>query len=186
MVGTPRAHSTQYRTTSCRNCANLPLQTPMTDLDRFDRELLNLVQEDCAQTAESLAAKVPLSPSAIQRRLRRLRDEGVIAREVAVVDAAKVGRPTFFVASLQLEQDRPEHLHRLGSWLQAQPAVQQAFYVTGQADFVLVLTAPDTAAYEAFMSKMMIEHPNIKRYTTSVALNVVKRGLAVPVPGSEA
>ena len=86
----------------------------MTDLDRFDRDLLNLVQEDSGQTAESLAAQVALSPSAIQRRLRRMREEGVIAREVAVVDAAKVGRPTFFIASLQLEQERPEHLNQLG------------------------------------------------------------------------
>jgi Lrp/AsnC family transcriptional regulator, leucine-responsive regulatory protein len=159
---------------------------PMTDLDRFDRDLLNLVQEDSGQTAESLAAQVALSPSAIQRRLRRMREEGVIAREVAVVDAAKVGRPTFFIASLQLEQERPEHLNQLGAWLQAQPAVQQAFYVTGQADFVLVLTASDTSSYEAFMSRMMTEHPNVKRYTTSVALNVVKRGLAIPIPPAPA
>ena len=154
----------------------------MTDLDRFDRQLLDLVQEDSAQTAESLAERVPLSASAIQRRLRRLRDEGVIVRDVAVVDPASVGRPTFFLASLQLEHERPELRDQLAQWLRAQPAVQQAFYVTGEADFVLVLTAPDTASYEAFMSRLMRENPNVQRFKTSVALGVVKRGLAIPVP----
>lgn len=154
----------------------------MTDLDRFDREILNLVQEDSGQTAESLAAKVALSASAIQRRLRRMREEGVIIRDAAVVDPAKIGRPTFFVASLQLEQERSELLNRLKEWLQAQPGVQQAFYVTGQADFILVVTAADTAAYEAFMARMLLENPNVKRFTTSVALSVVKRGLTIPIP----
>ena len=55
------------------------------ELDRFDRQLLNLVQADSTQTAERLAEQVELSPSAIQRRLRRLRDEGVIERECAIL-----------------------------------------------------------------------------------------------------
>ena len=58
------------------------------DLDRLDRQLLNLVQADSAQTAEQLAEHVGLSPSAIQRRLKRLREQGVIARDVAGVDRA--------------------------------------------------------------------------------------------------
>ena len=76
----------------------------MTDLDRFDRQLLDLVQQDAALTAEQLAEHVSLSPSAIQRRLRRLRDQGVIVRQVAVLDAAQVGRPTTFIAGLQVQR----------------------------------------------------------------------------------
>lgn len=64
------------------------------ELDRFDRQLLNLVQEDSAQTAEALAQQVELSPSAIQRRLRRMRDEGVIVRDCAVVDPRLTPRLT--------------------------------------------------------------------------------------------
>ena len=150
-------------------------------LDRFDRELLNLVQEDVGQTAERLAEQVALSPSAIQRRLRRLREAGVIERETAVVDPRKVGRPTFFIASVQIERERPELLVQLRSWLAAQAQVQQAFYVTGEADFVLVVTAADTESYDALMARLISENPNVKRFTTSVALGIVKRGLTVPV-----
>jgi DNA-binding Lrp family transcriptional regulator len=60
--------------------------------------------------------------------------------------------------------------------------VQQAFYVTGEADFMLVITAPDTEAYDALMSRLMADNPNVKRFTTYVALGIVKRGLAIPVP----
>jgi Lrp/AsnC family transcriptional regulator, leucine-responsive regulatory protein len=156
------------------------------DLDRFDRQLLNLVQEDAGQTAERLAEQVPLSPSAIQRRLRRLREEGVIVRESAVLEPKKVGRPTFFIVGLQVERERPELLTQLRRWLAAQEHVQQAFYVTGEADFVLVVTAPDTETYDELMSRLMSENPNVKRFTTNVALGLVKRGLTIPIPLEDA
>lgn len=152
------------------------------ELDRYDRQLLNLVQEDAGQTAERLAEQVNLSPSAIQRRLRRLREEGVILARSAIVDPTKVGRPTFFLVSLQVEHERPEALARLRNWLTAQKYIQQVFYVTGEADFVLVVTAPDTETFDELMSGMMRDHPNVKRFTTNVALTVVKRGLSIPVP----
>ncbi|GAB3359475.1 Lrp/AsnC family transcriptional regulator [Lysobacter tyrosinilyticus] len=152
------------------------------ELDRFDRQLLNLIQDDAGQTAERLADQVPLSPSAIQRRLRRLREQGVIARDAAIVDPAKIGRPTFFIVSLQIERERPELLAQLRKWLAAQEHIQQAFYVTGEADFVLVITAPDTETYDLLMSRLVSENPNVRRFTTNVALSVLKRSLAIPVP----
>ncbi len=154
----------------------------MTELDRFDRLLLTLVQQDAALTAEQLAEQVSLSPSAIQRRLRRLREQGVIQRQIAVLDAAQVGRPTTFIASLHVDSERADAMARLRSWLDAEPAVQQAFYVTGEADFVLVVTAPDAASYEALMARLLAEHPTVRRYTTQVAMGVLKRGLTLPVP----
>lgn len=157
----------------------------MTDLDRFDRQLLTLVQQDAALTAEQLAEHVSLSPSAIQRRLKRLREQGVIQRQIAVLDAAAVGRPTTFIAGLQVQSERPELMARLRAWLDAEAAVQQAFYVTGEADFVLVVTAPDATTYEALMARLLADNPNVRRYTTQVAMGVLKRGLTLPVPRGE-
>ena len=150
-------------------------------LDRFDRQLLVLVQENAERTAEQLAAHVALSPSAIQRRLRRLREEGVIARYAAVVDPKQVGRPGFFITALTVERERPELLAQLRQWLVAHEHVQEAFYVTGEADFVVIVAAPDTETYEAIMQRMVAENPNIARYTTNVALGLVKRSLAIPI-----
>lgn len=150
-------------------------------LDRFDRRLLNLVQDDASQTAERLAEQVALSPSAIQRRLRRLREAGVIQRHAAVLDPRLVGKPTFFVVSLQVERERPELLAQLRRWLADCAQVQQAFYVTGEADFVLVVATPDTEAFDALMLRLVAENPNVRRFTTNVALGLVKRGLAIAV-----
>lgn len=151
-------------------------------LDRFDRQLLNLLQGDSAQTAGQLAEQVNLSPSAIQRRLKRLRDDGIVERQCAVLDPKKIGRPTFFIVSLQVERERPELLAQLRRWLSREEHVQQAFYVTGEADFVLVVTVLDTEAYDDLMGRLVSENTNVKRFTTNVALGVVKRGLTIPVP----
>jgi len=152
------------------------------ELDRFDRQLLNLVQEDSGLTAERLAEQVSLSPSAVQRRLRRMREQGVIVRDAAIVDPKKIGKPTFFIVSLQVERERPELLAQLRGWIAAQIHIQQAFYVTGEADFILVITAPDTEVYDELMSRLVSENPNVKRFTTNVALGIVKRGLTIPIP----
>lgn len=74
------------------------------ELDAFDRRLLVLLQQDAGLTAEQLSEDVALSVSAIQRRIRRMREQGVIVKDIALCDPKKVGRPTFFIVSLQVER----------------------------------------------------------------------------------
>lgn len=153
----------------------------MYKLDNFDRKLLAIVQRDAALTSEQLAQHVGLSASAVQRRLKRLRSEGIITSYVAVLDPAKVGRPSFFIVGLQVERERPELLSSLRAWLTAEDAVQQAFYVTGSWDFQLLVTTESLESYDELMSRLLAENPNVRRFTTSVALRLHKRQLVVPV-----
>jgi Lrp/AsnC family leucine-responsive transcriptional regulator len=157
-------------------------QLDLMDLDRFDRQLLNLVQQDAAQTADRLAEQVGLSASAIQRRLKRMREQGVILRDIAILEPRAVGRPTFFVVSLEVERERPELLAQLREWIARRAEIQQAFYVTGETDYVLVITARDTEAFDALMSRLVKENPNVRRFTTNVVLGLLKQGLTIPVP----
>lgn len=151
-------------------------------LDHFDRQLLNLVQEDADQTAEQFAQRISLSPSAIARRLKRMSEQGVIVRQTAIIDTKHIGNPNSYIVSIKVESDRSEVLAQLRKWLAIEPHIQQAFYVTGEADYVLVVTAPNIQTYDFLMSRMVSENPNVIRFTTSVALSVVKRGLTIPVP----
>jgi len=151
-------------------------------MDRIDARLLAQLQDDADRTADQLAVAVPLSPSAIQRRIRRLKQAGLIERTVAILDPGKVGAGTCCVAALQVERERPELLAQLRRWLDREPLVQQAYYVTGDADFILIVAAPDMERYEALMSRLMAENPNVRRYNTNVSLGIVKRGLTVPLP----
>ena len=152
-----------------------------TDLDRFDRKLLAIVQHENDLTADVLAERVGLSASAVLRRLKRLRQDGVILANLAVVDPARVGKPAFFIVALEIERERPELIGRLRQWMTADQCIQEIFYVTGTADFILVVTAPDIEAYDAFMSRLVAENPNVRRFTTNVALGVGKRSLAIPI-----
>lgn len=154
------------------------------DLDAHDRRLLTLIQEDAGRTADQLADLVPLSVSAIQRRLKRLREDGVIEREVAVVDPRRVGAGSLFIAALRLANEAPDEVARLRTWLAACPPVQQAYYVTGEDDFLVIACVRDVPAYEALMAGLMAAHPIVERYTTRVVLQPVKRGLSVPVEGA--
>lgn len=157
------------------------IATDMRKLDRFDRTLLDLVQRDASLTSDELADRIGLSASAVQRRLKRLRADGAISAIVAIVDPAKTDRPAFFVVGLEVERERPELLARLRAWLAAEDAVQQAFYVTGVWDFILVVTASDVEAYDALMSRLLADNVNVRRFTTNVVLGSHKRGLFVPI-----
>ncbi len=150
-------------------------------LDAIDRQLLTLVQADNRLSAEHLADTVQLSVSAVQRRLQALRRSGVIIAEVAVVDPKLVGRPLTILVGLTIEQERPEHLITLRRWLATEDTVQQAWYVTGDADYMLVVTAASMEAYQAFMERLLAENRNVRRFRTNVALQVTKRSLFVTV-----
>jgi DNA-binding Lrp family transcriptional regulator len=151
------------------------------NLDRLDLKLLVELQGDSALTNDRLAERIRLSPSAVQRRVRRLERTGVIERRIAVIDGTKVGRPALFVASVEVDRERPELVQTLRDWMRKEPAVQQSYYVTGTADYVLVVTARDIAEFDALMSEMMVANPNVRRFTTNVVMGTIKRGLFVPV-----
>ncbi len=155
----------------------------MTDesLDDFDRQILHRLQVDARATGEEIGAEVFLSAAAVQRRIKRLRQMGVITAEVAVVDPAAVGQAMGFVVGVELERERADMLNAFREAARADPNVQQCYYVTGQADFILIVTARDMADFEAFTRRLLFDNPNIRRFTTSVVMSRDKVGLTLPV-----
>lgn len=156
----------------------------MVTLDGFDSKLLSIIQKNAELTTTELGEQVGLSPSAVQRRLKRLRSDGVISAYVAIVDPAKVGNPTHFVVGLEVDREHPEVLARLRTWLAEEDSVQHVFYATGATDFVLIVTAPSIHAYDALMSRLLAENPSVRRFTTNVVLGVHKRTSFIPLPGT--
>jgi DNA-binding Lrp family transcriptional regulator len=152
-----------------------------TKLDDLDRKLLTELQQDGSLTSDRLAERVGLSPSAISRRVRRLENDGTIEKRLAVVDPARVGCGSLFIVGIEVERERPELVQKLRAWLTGEPYVQQSYYVTGSADYVILVTAPDIAGFDRKMSELMAANPNVRRFTTQVVMSTVKRGLFVPV-----
>lgn len=151
------------------------------ELDKFDRRILAIVQRDARRSAEMIGADIGLSASAVQRRMARLREDGVIVAEVALIDPRAVDRRLTVITDLEVERERPELLASLRQWIAAEPTIQQAWYVTGDDDYVLVVTARDVDDYDALMRRLVAANANVKRFRTRVALDTLKRGLAVPL-----
>lgn len=155
-------------------------------VDHLDAKILNLVQHNNRLTVEQIGAKVGLSPSACQRRLRRLRADKVIRDEVAIVDPAKVGKPLTMIIDVTLERERPDVMTRFKDAMRAHPQVMQCYYVTGDKDFILVVSMHDMAEFEAFQEEFCTRNPAIGRFSTSVVVDPVKVGLAIAVAADNA
>ncbi len=151
------------------------------DLDDFDRHILALVQIDARRPAETIGDEIGLSASAVQRRLARLRESGVITAEIAVVDPKAAGHPLTMIVEIEVERERPELLQAFKRWLAEEAAIQEAWYVTGDGDYVLVITARDVESYDTLMQRLVAENANVRRFRTRVALGTLKRGQVVPV-----
>jgi DNA-binding Lrp family transcriptional regulator len=151
------------------------------ELDRFDLDILAILQRDARTPQRLIAQAVNLSTPAVQRRIRRLEDAGVILRNAAVLDPARVGRPITILVAVEVESEQSAPLDATRLAFAAAPEVQQCYYVTGEADFILILTVPDMAAYQALTRRLFLDNPNIRRFRTFVAMERVKVDLAVPV-----
>jgi len=150
------------------------------ELDDFDRRLLDALQEDNRRTGEELAALVGLSPAACLRRVQRLRDEKVIERDVSILAPEALGRRLTMVVLVTLEREGPDFVDSFKRAMRRAPEVMQCYYVTGAADFVLVLTADDMADYEDFTRRHLFER-NVRRFETMAVMDRVKTGSAIPM-----
>lgn len=152
-----------------------------TELDSKDRQLLKRLQQDARLSLNALAGHVALSAPAVQRRIRRLRDAGVICGEVVVVDPASVGMPMTFIISVELERERSEQVDSFRRKALEEPLVQQCYYVTGECDFMLIVVAKNMDEFEALTRRMFFDDQNIRRFRTSVVMGKPYKSLAVPV-----
>ena len=155
-----------------------------SELDKIDRRILAVLQKDARRPAELIGADVGLSSSAVQRRIARMREEGVILAEVALVDPKRVGRPLTMIVDVEVERERPELLASLKQWIASEPSIQEAWYVTGAGDYVLIVVARDVDDFEALMQRLVADNANVRRFQTRVALSTLKRGMLVPVETS--
>jgi len=143
--------------------------------DNFDLKLLNAMQEDADRTAEQLAEIIPLSASAIARRLRRLREEGHIARTVALLPAAMVDRRLRALVNIQLHDHAPAGgLADLKARMQQHDQVQLCLEVSGSDDMILLVACRDMAEFNAFADAELGSSPVVRRYETSFVKKEIK------------
>lgn len=144
-------------------------------LDRFDIALLNLIQSDDGRTAESLANEVALSPSAIARRLRRLRSEGVIARTIALLSPRFTERRLRALVLIQLSEHADlKGKNALEKRLIGSPAVQFCYEIAGPHDIVALFDCESMSAFNDAADELLVSSPTVRRYETHFVKREVK------------
>ena len=152
----------------------------MGEYDRHDLALLAKLQVDALQTAEQLAEHIPLSPSAIARRVRRMREDGTIRANVAEV-SDKIGPFLSALVDIQLDRHALPDLEKLLRKLTSNPHVQALMDVTGAADLVLLVVVRDMEAYNRFADEVLAGDPVVRRYETRFIKKRRKYSTALPI-----
>ena len=142
------------------------MKTKPRALDEFDRAILARYQHNTQLPAQAIGEAVSLSAAAVQRRIKRMRETGVIAADIAQINRAAVGLPVTVIVHVDIERETLAHIDAFKTAMRKSPAVQQCWYATGLTDFILVVRVASMAAYEQFTRELLLGHDNVVKFTT--------------------
>ncbi|MET0373659.1 MAG: Lrp/AsnC family transcriptional regulator [Rhizorhabdus sp.] len=150
-------------------------------MDSYERKILAILQEDCTLSAAEVAERVGLSTTPCWRRIQRLREAGIIARQVALIDRRKIGLNAQIFAQVKLNAHGRQHLDEFTAAIRGFPEVLEAYVLMGPVDFLLRIVAADIEAYERFFFDKLSRLQGIQEINSIVALSEVKATTALPL-----
>jgi DNA-binding Lrp family transcriptional regulator len=151
------------------------------DFDATDLRLLDLLQTDASLSNQELAERAHTSPATALRRVRRLVEEGVIERRVALLSPQRLGAGLTALVELTLDRQGAEHLQAFEQRAVADPAVQQCYRVSPGPDFVLVLLVADMAAYHALVQRLFTQDANVRNVKAFFSVHRAKFDPRLPL-----
>jgi len=150
-------------------------------IDDFDRKILRHVQRNNLLTSAQLSDLVGLSPSSVQRRLNKLRADRVIEADIAVISPTALERPLTMLVAVELARERSDIIDRFKRAVRERAEVMSAYYVTGETDFMLIVSAKDMSDYEAFTRDFFYNNADIKGFKTTVVMDRIKASFSLPI-----
>lgn len=156
-------------------------QNAENKIDDIDLKLLKRLQKDALTSTDKLGEEAGLSPTAAKRRVNKLRQNGTIVKDVSIVDHRRLGYGVFTLVFVNLERDRRDIIHNFKRAIDENPRIIQAFYTTGDTDFVILVASRSLADYESFTQTFFWEKPEIKNFKTMVVMDNIKLGLEIPI-----
>lgn len=147
-------------------------------MDAIDRKLIDILQEDASLSYSALGTKVGLSVSAVNDRVRKMREQGVIQAYRISVDPQAIGRA--LTALVWLRTDPAKGNKKLVKSLIKADEVLECHHMTGRFDFLIKLRLRDTAHLESFISDAIKEMPGVVEVLPEIALSTSKETLFVP------
>jgi Lrp/AsnC family transcriptional regulator len=152
----------------------------MRQLDRTDRKILAIMQEDSSLAVAEVAERVGLSQTPCWRRIQRLRADGVIARTVSLVYPEAVGLGLTVFITIEALDHSPDWLDRFTAAVSAMPEVMEVHRMAGDIDYLLRVAVADMAAFDAFYRDLIKAVP-LKNVSSHFAMERVKATTAYPV-----
>ena len=131
-------------------------------LDELDVRILTQMQRDASLTNQALAEIVHASPPTCMRRVRRLIESGVIAKQIAIVAPEKVATTLTTIIEVTLDVQTAERLQQFEQRVQSEPAVLQCYRVSTGPDFVLMTQVADMPAYHALVHRALTAEANVR------------------------
>ncbi len=149
------------------------------NLDKIDRQLLNLLQNDCKRTTKAYATEIGLSITAIFERIRKLEREKVIVNYVALVDNEMVNKSFTVFCHIKLVQHTKDNVLRFERQIQKLEEVQECHHVSGDYDYILKVQVEDMKAYRIFMVNKLTAIDQIGSTQSSFGITEVKKTTAI-------
>jgi Lrp/AsnC family leucine-responsive transcriptional regulator len=150
----------------------------MIELDGIDKRIVAALQADGRLAMVDLADKVGLSATPCQRRVKRLEEEGVIARYAALVAPSAVGLDLQAMVQVTLDDHSEKTVEAFEAAIRARPEVVACYAMTGDMDFLLHVLAPDLAQFSDFAMKALLRMPGVRGTRSSFIMQAVKSDLA--------
>jgi DNA-binding Lrp family transcriptional regulator len=150
-------------------------------LDKTNRHILTLLQENARLSVTDLADQVNLSPSPCSRRIKQLEEHGVIQHYVTLLDAPQVGLPISIFISVTLERQAEIGLQIFEDAIRQWPEVMECYLMTGDADYLLRVVVPDLETYQKFLLERLTQIPGVANIRSSFALKQVRYKTALPL-----
>ncbi|HEY9572053.1 MAG TPA: Lrp/AsnC family transcriptional regulator [Pusillimonas sp.] len=155
-------------------------------LDDLDLRILEQMQSDSSLTNQDLAQRVHASAPTCLRRVRRLLDEGVIEKQVAIVDPAKVGSTLTAIIEITLDVQTAEYLDAFEVSVAHEAAVLQCYRVSPGPDFIIVAQVADMPAYHAMAHRAFTSQANVRNVRSFFSVHRSKFETRIALPAKAA
>jgi Lrp/AsnC family leucine-responsive transcriptional regulator len=153
----------------------------MTDLDRLDRRILKILQEDGRISNVELSDRVGLSPTATAERVKRLQKEQVIRGYGARLDPGKLGRSFLVYIEVTLDKTTSDVFEKFGAAVQRAPDVLECHLVAGGFDYLVKTRVSDMAAYRTLLGDVILTLPGVRETRSYAVMEEVKTESPLPV-----
>ncbi len=152
-----------------------------SSLDATDVRILAILQEDCTISIGTVAERVHLSQNACWRRIKRMEEDGVIRKRVALLDATKLGVGVTVFVTVRAGEHSEEWLKTFASAVASIPEVMEFYRLSGDIDYLLRLQISDISSYDS-VYKRLIKAAKLTDVSSAFSMEELKQTTALPLP----